>query len=277
MLILKNMLHKEILDKNYFLNSDWLQFIIMHGGVKYEKILYDLCEILEAMRQNKKIKTWFFLNKKQNILVKMEFIKKYRYELLNLNKLLKQKYKKIIVKVDAFEPEIFQFGGDKGWEIAKKYFNKISLLIIENKKIGKREAELAIITIFDLLLRAVGDSFEVWDILQRLMIIRGINQKYSLKDIKGSKFYNDLSLLFKDPKFFYFQKLQDEKLIKEIVKINIFLIHELEKNKFSLTFSVRKILPYYIIFIYNMLLISELEQKEIIKLLSFFSNPGKYK
>jgi len=142
------MLHKKILDKNYFLNSDWLQFIIMHGGIKHEKILHDLREILEAMRQNQKIKTWFFLNKNQNILVKMEFIKKYRYELLNLNKLLKQKYKKIIIKIDAFEPEVFQFGGDKGWEIAKKYFNKISLLIIESKKIEKRETKLAIIIVY---------------------------------------------------------------------------------------------------------------------------------
>jgi len=267
------MLKKEFFDKKYFINANWLQFVITPNGVGYEKILQDLCESLEAMRQNKSIKAWFFLNKKQNILVKVEFLKKNRYKLLNFEKLLKQKFGRILIKVDIFDPETFQFGGEKGWKIAKKYFNGISLLASGGKKI---EAKLAVMIIFDLLLRVAGDSFETWDILQRLMVVRGINQKYSLKDIRGSKFFGDIDSLFSNPRVFYFQKMQNEGFVRGVIKMNVSLARELERNKFSLMFSARKILPYYIIFIFNIFLIAESEQKEVIRLLSFFSNPGKY-
>ncbi len=270
------MLTKRELNKKYFLNSSWMQFIIC-GHVEYNKILCDLKRILEIMRQNKKIKTWFFLNKKQKILVKIEFIEKYKYELLDINTMLMRKYKRITVKIDTFEPEMYQFGGNKGWEVAKKYFNNVSLLIGENKKSEQEKNKFAIITIFDLLLRVTGDSFEAWDVLQKLMTIRGVNQNFNFKNIKKNKLFRNINLLFDSPQKFYFQRLQDKEMIKRIITTNIFLVHQIEKKKFSLMFSIRKILPYYIIFIFNMFLVSGTEQKAIIKCLSLFLNPEKYK
>jgi thiopeptide-type bacteriocin biosynthesis protein len=270
------MLSEKKLNNKYFLYSYWLQFIIKCNDFNRDKILIDLSEILEQMLKDKKIKIWFFLNKKQNILVKVECVRKYRHELLNLNK-LKQKYKKIIIKIDTFEPEINQFGGDKGWMFAKKYFNKISLLAIENIKRKREKIEFVTIIIFDLLLRACGDAFEVWDVLQKLLIIRGIDPKYQEEDIRKYKSYHNINLLFNNPKNFYSQKIPNRKLIAEVIKMNTLLIHDLEKEKFSLMFSIRSILPYYIIFIFNIFSVFKSEQKEIIQLLSFFLNPGKYK
>jgi len=270
------MLSEKKLDNKYFLNSHWLQFIIKCNAFNRDKILIDLSEILEQMLRDKKIKIWFFLNKKQNILVKVEFIKKYRNELLNLNK-LKQRYEKITIKIDTFEPEINQFGGDRGWAVTKKYLNKASLLTIKSIKNKREKVEFVTIIIFDLLLRARGDAFEAWDVLQKLLIIRGVDQRYQEKDIKKYKFYHAVNLLFDDPKNFYSQKITNKNLLAEIIKTNSLLIHDLEKEKFSLMFSIRSILPYYIIFIFNIFLVSKSEQKQIIQLLSFFLNPGKYK
>lgn len=270
------MLSEKGLNNKYFLNSKWLQFIIKCNTFNRDKILIDLSEILEQMTRDRKIKIWLFLNKKQNILIKVEFVKKYRNELLNLNK-LKQRYEKIIIKIDTFEPEINQFGGTKGWTIAKKYLNKVSLLSIDSIKDKREKVEFATIIIFDLLLRARGDAFEAWDVLQKLFIIRGVDPRYQEKDIKKYKFYHAINLLFNDPKNFYSQKIPNRKLIAEVIKMNTLLIHDLEKEKFSLMFSIRSILPYYIIFIFNIFSVFESEQKEIIQLLSFFLNPGKYK
>jgi len=270
------MLSEKKLNNKYFLNSHWLQFIIKCNVFDRDKVLIDLGEILEQMLRDGKIKIWFFLNKKQNILVKVEFVKKYRNELLNFNR-LKQRYEKITIKIDTFEPEINQFGGDRGWIIAKKYLNKVSLLTIESIKDKREKIEFATIIIFDLLLRGCGDAFEAWDVLQKLLIIRGVDPRYQEKDIKKYKFYHAINLLFNDPKNFYSQKISNKRFVSELIKINSLLIHGLEKEKFSLMFSIRSILPYYIIFIFNIFFVSKSEQKEIIQSLSFFLNPGKYK
>lgn len=264
------MIDKEKFNKNFFLCNNWLQLVVKIPSSLYEKRLKEIAGFLHILQQKHKIKNWFFLNKKGKVLFKIEIVKKYKNETTDLlSSLLNNKE----IKIDIFEPEIFQFGGEVGWKITKKYFNKMSYLIVQNKKKSCKKDFLALIIIFDLFLGATNDSWEAWDILQRLTKIRKNNEA---KKIKNNKFYKHTALILTEPKNFYFKETQNLKLIKEIININLTLIKDLEKNKFDLLFSKRKILPYHAIFIFNMLLVSPKQQEEIIDALNYFFNQNKY-
>ena len=129
---------------------------------------------------------------------------------------------------------------------------------------------------FDLILRAVSDNWETWDILQRLKIIRGMSNTKSVKNRKKSKYYRDIMLLIDSPTKYYFNKIQNKELIRNIIRLNSHVVKVLNTKKFFLLEHIRKILPYYVIYIFNMLLLSYEEQKEIISTLEFFLNRGKY-
>ncbi|MFA6105068.1 MAG: lantibiotic dehydratase C-terminal domain-containing protein [Patescibacteria group bacterium] len=256
--------------------SSWIQLRITNCKFGDDYILGDLSKYLEILRNKKQIKSWFFLNKNDSILLKIESADKYSNKFLDVIKYLKQNGPRINVTTEPFEPEIFQFGGKTGWAVASKYFNSISVLSIKSIKSKITNINAAIVLVFDLLMRNNSDSFEVWDIMQRLMIIRGVSQDYSSAGIEKNTIYQNINTLFNKPDKFYLETFKNTKMIKEVVAASKYCLRELKKNERSLIFSHRKILPYYVIFIFNMLLISESEQKDIIKSMSVLCNPGKY-
>lgn len=270
------MMNKTILQKNYFINSSWSQLVIKCRSNQIDAVVLLFSGFLEDLKKEKKIKNWFFLNKNKKILFKIELAKTNRNYLLLANNLVKN-IPEASVSLAAFDPEIYQFGGDIGWRLAKKYFNKIALSI-SNLKLGyNNKKELAMIVVFDLFLRVCGDSWEAWDVFQRLMIIRNV-KKIDLTSaptiLKTSLSKKSLDLM-NDPKKLYFSN-NNKLFMANFVLANKSLSSELKINELNLLFPLRKVLPYYAIFIFNMFYLAEKDQKDIIKLLSIRLNPGKY-
>ena len=269
------MKNKRILNKPYFRHSQWFQLAINYSISNYTNIFRKASFILEDLHRQKKVTSWFFLNKKNKILYKIKLSKISQNNILGIEEILR-KHKGLKIKIGTFEPESFQFGGDVGWEIAEKYFHALSVMLFKNNVHKRKKMNVGIIVMFDLILRAVSDNWETWDILQRLKIIRGMSNTKSVKNRKKSKYYRDIMLLIDSPTKYYFNKIQNKELIRNIIRLNSHVVKVLNTKKFFLLEHIRKILPYYVIYIFNMLLLSYEEQKEIISTLEFFLNRGKY-
>lgn len=270
------MINKTTLQKNYFINSDWLQLVVKCRSNQIDATVLLFSSFLEDLKKEKKIKNWFFLNKNKKILFKIESTKTNRNYLLLANSLVKN-ISETSVSLVAFDPETYQFGGNVGWRLAKKYFNKIALNISNLKLDYNNKKELAMIVVFDLFLRVCGDSWEAWDAFQRLMIIRNIKKidLTSVPTILKTSLSKKSFYLIKNPKKLYFSN-NNKQFIANFVLANASLSSGLKTNELNLLFPLRKVLPYYAIFIFNMFYLAEKDQKNIIKLLSIRLNPGKY-
>jgi hypothetical protein len=270
------MINKTILQKNYFINSGWLQLVVKCRSNQIDATTLLFSGFLEDLKKEKKIKNWFFLNKNKKILFKIEFAKTNINYLLLANNLVKN-IPEASVSLAVFDPEIYQFGGDIGWHLAKKYFNKIAVIISNLKLDYDNKKELAMIVVFDLFLRVCGDSWEAWDAFQRLMLIRNV-KKIDLTSVttilKTSLSKKSLDLM-KDPKKLYFND-NNKPFMANFILANTSLASEFKINELNLLFPLRKILPYYAVFIFNMFHLAEKDQKDIIKLLSIRLNPVKY-
>ncbi len=271
------MINKTKTRSAYFLNSNWAQLIIKCPTHKAGDFLSEFSIFLENLKEKKKIRSWFLLNKNNKILFKIEFSRKNKNNSLLFDKII-IKNPKVNFLLATFEPEIYQFGGKLGWALAKEYLNSVSLIISKLKIDYSQKKIVALTIMFDLFLRACGDSWEAWDALQRLMIVRGIKKLDFpiLPSVLNSELFKYSSRLINNPQKEYFDKTKKNLLLADFALVNQDLSRKLKVNELFLNFSIRKILPYYIVFVFNMLLIEEIDQIEIIRSLALNLNPAKY-
>jgi hypothetical protein len=198
---------------------------------------------------------YFFLVKNNKILLKIK--------LGNIDKEVNN-YLNLLTSssLNTYSPEIYQFWWKIWWEITEKYFCKISEHIISNVDIlyENKEKYLTII-IIDLLSKFSSDSWEIWDIIQRFMEIRGFKNNFN----------GYFSINIKD-----YIKNCDMNILSYFLSQNHILEELLSKNKFNLIFNIKNILPFYIVFIFNMFYLSKVEQNLIISKLCITLNKHKY-
>jgi hypothetical protein len=240
----------------YFDKNDWFQIKLDFKQLNNAKNRREIINTLESLKKNKQLKNWFIINKKKTRL-KIQINKKSKDLIIEK---LKNKIKD--KSLDTFEPEKFQFGGKKGWEAHVKYFGALSLVAIKYNLFKNYDFVLLIIT--HLIITATEDKWEAWDILQRFLSIRGIQTKKLKNTIIKNKF-NTTG-----------EELKKPNRTKFVFKENAFLIKKLKKERFSLLFEKRKILPFTLVYIFNIFKISSKEQQKIIISLSNLLNPEKY-
>ena len=121
-----------------------------------------------------------------------------------------------------------------------------------------------------MIIRSSGDAWEAWDIVQRLKNIR------NFKVNENDQLERQVELLITNPKKNYKKIINDAYTVSKIIKTNTDLVNSIEQNKFDLLFQIRKIIPFYVIFILNIANISLSAQIRIIATLALLLNPEKY-
>jgi len=201
---------------------------------------------------------YFFLIKNNKILLKLKI-----WDIKKNKQILKYIYLLPHNSINIYMPEIYQFWWKVWWDITETFFHKISWHIIRNIDILYENKEKYItIIILNLLNKFSNDSWEMWDIIQRFMEIRWFENNIT------DNYIIDINDYIKDC---------DLNVVSLFLNQNYILSELLLKNKFNLLFNIKTILPFYIIFIFNMFYLSKEEQRLLTLKICVTLNKYKYK